>query len=109
MDGPSSLRCVQPLRAPLKLALLLAHERSKGVASRWHPYISMLATPPCSWALTETNLSAAVASLGARKFQCSSCATSGTTIPALLVPQFVHRWYRPRLLAAAVPWASMQV
>lgn len=38
------------LQPPLLLALLLAHERNKGLASKWHPYIAALpAEPPCGW------------------------------------------------------------
>ncbi len=46
------------------LGMLLAHERSRGPASRWQPYIQALPQrPPCAWLMSEQELQAATAQL----------------------------------------------
>ncbi|GBF97936.1 hypothetical protein Rsub_10609 [Raphidocelis subcapitata] len=47
-----------------RLALLLAHERGKGEASRWWPYVANLAGPaPCAWLMEPPALRAALRDL----------------------------------------------
>lgn len=58
---PPPISEVDPLS---RLALLLAHERTKGRGSFWAPYISNLpGTPPCPWFLPEEQLPAALRDL----------------------------------------------
>lgn len=49
-----------------QLAMLLAHERAKGAASAWAPYVATLpGSPGAGWCMLPHELEAALATLGA--------------------------------------------
>jgi hypothetical protein len=63
--GPPPLGEVDGLS---RLALLLAHERGRGAASAWAPYIASLpADPPCAWHMAPARLAAALDGLAAAR------------------------------------------
>ena len=52
---------LQELDAVLPLALFLAHERSKGDASFWQPYLVLLPDQPgCAWLMQSEELAEAL-------------------------------------------------
>lgn len=99
----------------LLLALLLATERGKGPASYWQPYIAALPEePPCGWALGESDLAAALATLGrqadgweplvraaAAAVQQQCDAAAGAYGPALGVTAADVRWALGQVVSRA--------
>jgi hypothetical protein len=64
-SAPPPVSAVDPLS---RLALLLAHERAKGAASFWAPYIANLSpAPPCAWQMHRDDLRAALESIAASR------------------------------------------
>jgi hypothetical protein len=62
--APAAAPPVAEVDALSRLALLLAHERAKGPASFWAPYIASLPdAPPCAWLMAREQLEGALAAV----------------------------------------------
>lgn len=65
MLAAGGAKSIERLGGILQLSVLLAHERSKGQSSYWHPYIAVLPQqPPNAWMMEEAELLAALQQLG---------------------------------------------
>jgi len=74
---------VDELDQTTQLAVLLAHEKGEGEESFYFPYIAALPQrPPCAWAMDDSELQAALASIQAASLE------AGCGIP----PEELERW-----------------
>ncbi|KAL6756015.1 hypothetical protein V8C86DRAFT_2659226 [Haematococcus lacustris] len=77
----SDLQALPPLSTVTKLACLLAHERAKGEAGFWWPYIAALPChPPCAWALPPSQLHQLLAEFGAPTAWAAAVEAAGQAV-----------------------------
>eukprot|EP00193_Tetraselmis_chui_P015526 CAMPEP_0177778182 /NCGR_PEP_ID=MMETSP0491_2-20121128/15810_1 /TAXON_ID=63592 /ORGANISM="Tetraselmis chuii, Strain PLY429" /LENGTH=265 /DNA_ID=CAMNT_0019297423 /DNA_START=342 /DNA_END=1140 /DNA_ORIENTATION=+ len=103
------------LRKDEQLAMLLAHERSKGGYSFYAPYIDMLPSkPPCAWLMDEEELDAKFQHLReSRKLDCGTFRDLVTSTRSAMAKQsdtLAVRFGRELSITSAdIVWAMGQV
>ncbi|GLC41194.1 hypothetical protein PLESTB_001528200 [Pleodorina starrii] len=103
----------EDLPGAVQLAVLLAVERQRGDDSFWAPYVrSLPASPPCAWALTDAELSRALAALGPGTAGWERAVAAARRSVYQRAEQTVQRYGRHlpgELSADDVVWAMGQV